>query len=764
MGLTTESLFRWVITRRRIICGAAAILIPVGGAYSLTVPIDYGMEQFFPAFGVERETYDEFRQHFFKEDTQFALFWEDEREPGLELFRDLEAVAELFEDVGLTDVEWFGNVEVTETVLEEEEPATRFYRLADEPDLTDESIRGMLERQRGNELFRGLYWNEQQTVFAVHGYIPPERNNDGGRRETEGALTAALDSLGAENGESRLAGLPVFRSRIPKMLEVDQRLFLGGGFVVFFLVLLYFFRNVRHVSLCLVSVLPAYVSTVALIGMTGRTVSILTSFIPIIVLVVGGSDAIHLLTRYRRNRKTATDDQSAIIQTFSEIADACFYTSITTSLGFFSLVGTRIEMIMEFGVFTAIAIMLTYGFSMTVLPAVLAFGPPLNFDDRGLHLAWIRATIRAAIATPARYARPVVLLFGLAAATGMALGSQLEVKTYLLNDMRRDSRVVGDMQWVEERGFGLWQANLFMRSDGEGALHDPTMLEWTDNFLNFARAQPVVIDAVGLPDVMRELRRGILEEGDALPQSIDEATQLLFLTELGDYSVEDLYRQDAGLAQAVLAVRDDGSQVMRPFLDHLEQYMSENPPPFGSAVITGTAQMKLSYSTQLVRTFGPTLVLAVLLVFAVLVQMFGSVRTALVTLIPNFFPLVAIMAAMKLGGVDLKPSTIMVFSIAFGLAVDDTMHLLDTVRDRLREGANLTQAIEDGLLDTGPAILMTSVTMSAGFLLLTGSQFQILVLVGVMTVVSAAAAVAADLFLLPSLLTLTQANKKTPTQ
>ncbi|MEC9243029.1 MAG: MMPL family transporter, partial [Gemmatimonadota bacterium] len=285
----------------------------------------------------------------------------------------------------------------------------------------------------------------------------------------------------------------------------------------------------------------------------------------------------------------------------------------------------------------------------------------------------------------------------------------------------------------------------------------------TDDFLNFARAQPIVIDAVGLPDVMRELRRGILEEGDVLPQSIDEATQLLFLTELGDYSVEDLYRQDAGLAQAVLAVRDDGSQLMRPFLDRLEQYMSENPPPFGSAVITGTAQMKLSYSTQLVRTFGPTLVLAVLLVFAVLVKMFGSVRTALVTLIPNFFPLVAIMAAMKLGGVDLKPSTIMVFSIAFGLAVDDTMHLLDTVRDRLREGANLTQAIEDGLLDTGPAILMTSVTMSAGFLLLTGSQFQILVLVGVMTVVSAAAAVAADLFLLPSLLTLTQANEKTPT-
>jgi len=125
---------------------------------------------------------------------------------------------------------------------------------------------------------------------------------------------------------------------------------------------------------------------------------------------------------------------------------------------------------------------------------------------------------------------------------------------------------------------------------------------------------------------------------------------------------------------------------------------------------------------------------------------------ALLALPPNLVPLIAIMATMKLAGVAVKPSTIMVFSIAFGLAVDDTMHLLARMRERLVEGAPLGRALEDGLVDTGPTMIMTTVVMTAGFLLLTGSQFQILVLVGVMTAVSAVVALLSDLFFLPALM------------
>ena len=154
-----------------------AIVIGVVATYAAQVRIDYGVEQFFPSFGVERELYDEYKQHFPKEAAQFALFWEHEGPPGLGLYLDLREVAQLFEEVGLTDVQWFGNVDVTETVELDGEVATRIYRLVEEPDLSDAAIRDMLERHRSNDLFRGFLWNDDQTVFVVHGFLEPDLKN-----------------------------------------------------------------------------------------------------------------------------------------------------------------------------------------------------------------------------------------------------------------------------------------------------------------------------------------------------------------------------------------------------------------------------------------------------------------------------------------------------------------------------------------------------------------------------------------------------------
>ena len=261
------------------------------------------------------------------------------------------------------------------------EAATHIYRLVEEPELSDAMIRGMLDRQGANDLFSGLLWNEDQSVFTVSGYLEPELNTHERRTEIEEAVTEALETIDDAATRATLAGVPVFRARIPKMLEVDQALFLGGGFLVFCGILFYFFRHLGHVMLCLTSVFPAYLCAVALLGLSGRSISILTSFIPIIVLVVGVSDAIHLLARYRHNRSEVGDNEEAIARTFSELSVACFYTSATTAIGFLSLVGTRIGIIMEFGFFTAVAILLTYVFSMTLLPALLGFSARMKFNE-----------------------------------------------------------------------------------------------------------------------------------------------------------------------------------------------------------------------------------------------------------------------------------------------------------------------------------------------------------------------------------------------
>ncbi len=199
-------------------------------------------------------------------------------------------------------------------------------------------------------------------------------------------------------------------------------------------------------------------------------------------------------------------------------------------------------------------------------------------------------------------------------------------------------------------------------------------------------------------------------------------------------------------------MRDAGSQLMLPFLRKVDLYIEGNPLPAGSAASTGTVKLIQNYSAQVLRNFGPSLVMAVFLIFLVMSAMFRSLRYGLVALVPNIFPLLVLLAVMRLAGFALKPSTILVCSIAFGLAVDDSIHMLGRFRRAVWDGYGRREALERSVREAGPAVLLTTVVVSAGFVMLTFSRFEVLFLVGLMTVISALAAVVVDLFIFPALI------------
>ncbi|MCH7891288.1 MAG: MMPL family transporter [Gemmatimonadetes bacterium] len=229
--------------------------------------------------------------------------------------------------------------------------------------------------------------------------------------------------------------------------------------------------------------------------------------------------------------------------------------------------------------------------------------------------------------------------------------------------------------------------------------------------------------------------------------------ELLFLAELQEEdALEGVYVREDGVAQMILYVRDGGSPLLIPFLRRLEERLEAVPPPSGTAAVTGTVKLNQVFWDQMIARLLPGVLLSVVLVWVSLAWMFRSVRLGLLALLPNLFPLALLLGVMRLGGFDLKPSTAIVFSIAFGLAVDDTLHFLSKLRDHLAAKQSVRNAVEHTLRETGPPILMTSLAMAAGFSLLLMSQFQVLVLVGTMTAVSVVAAVFADLFALPSLI------------
>ena len=749
-----ERYFRWLVRRRGPALGVLAAASALAAWGAARVPVDYSVEQFFPAWGEERRVYEEYRAHFPREDVRFSLFWRDRRPMGAAVYRDMARAVDAFREAGLTGFQWVGTAEVAETATVEGEPRLSIVPLVREGEPDGPSLRERLERHRDDPRFRGVLWNADQSVFAVHGYLDQARNHFQGRRAVERALTARLDSLRPPEASLVLSGIPVIRSRVPEMLERDQALFVVGGFLAFLAVLWLMLRHGGQVLLCLAPVAAGYVATLGLMALTGTAVTVLTSFIPVVVLVVGASDAVHLVAEFRREARASAGPREAVVRAFTSLSPACFYTSATTAVGFLSLAATRIGIVVDFGVFTAAAIVLTYLFGMSLLPVLLSLGGRHGGGRRPRTPAWIAATLAGAAALARRQARWVLPSVLAVAAAGALLSAGLRTNVFLVDDMKDDAPVVRDLRWIESQGFGLFQVNLYLRREGDRPLHGPEALAWMDRFARSARSDPLVVSAVGLPDVLGGLRAAVTGEAERLPATAEEASQLLFLAELGDGAgLEDLYRRTDGVAQVLVTVRDRGSAATLPFLDRMEARLREDPFPAGTARLTGTVQLVETFSAHLLRSFGPSLALALVGIAALMTWMFRSPRLGLLALLPNLLPLLVIAGALRLGGFDLKPSSVLVFSIAFGIAVDDTVHLLAAYRRARPTARSDGAAMATAIRRAGAGVLMSTVMVSAGFALLLLSRFEVLYLIGLLTVIGAWAAVGADLVVLPRLVT-----------
>lgn len=706
--------FTRLTQHRLLVVVAALVVVSVSAILAANVRVDYSVEQFFPTWGRERAVFDRYRAIFPGEDAQVAFFLSTPNGLDTTVYDVLARVADAFERRGLVDVQWSGSV-----------PAIARAAAA------GHGLGKAAMLVRGHPMYDGFLWNADGTVSVVQGRLPPDLNHDAARRALVDALSSEIDGLGLSE-RWVLSGTPVIRAQVPELLEVDQRVLLGGGILLFFVVLFAYFRHAGIVFIGLGAVAPAYVVTLALMALTGRPVTILTSFIPIVILVVGICDTTHLLEHWSRARTAGRGRTESIAETFERLAVSCFFTSITTAIGFASLAATGIAVVSDFGVFTAFAVVATYAFTITVLPALLTFvAAPPSRARSGCRWGPVSALVRLARVALARRSRWVLPAFGIVTIAGLALASRLPIDTYLVDDLKDGTSIKQDLGWVQNAGFGLFQTNLFVRADADSLLR-PEMVDWMERFQRFVEKDPLVIHTYGLPNVRRAAQVPLQGVADAIPASI--------------------YRPDRGAAQVVVTVKDAGSLVTLPFLNRVDDYLRRDPPPSGTADLTGTVRMADTFSFQVLRSFGPSIVLALLLIWLVMAVLFRSLRMGLVAMVPNLFPLVTLAGVMALLGVSLKPSTILVFSIAFGIAVDDSIHLMSRFNQLVARGRMKGRALRGALRETGSALVMSTVVVTAGFSLL--MRFEILFLLGLLTATTALAALAADLLMFPALIDL----------
>ena len=761
MNPRVEDFFRRLIKHRWVVVMLHAGLFIAGLLGARAVRVDYSAEQFLVFEGDAQEVFEQYKEHFPREDLQVSAFLETTGPFTTDDYQTLEQLANAFTNAGLDPVRWIGATDFIQEVVIDGESAVEFVRLEDQSDVSDATLQTILEPRREHPLFMGTLWNQNLTVFGVHGYLAPTENNDTHRREVTAALQSTIADLSETSGRIVLSGLPVLRTTIPLALEADMTRLLGIGIIISFIVLWLYFRRFSIALLCFAGVVPAIVLTLGLMGYAGQSISVLTSVVPIVILVVALSDATHLVVGTREAWRNGRTISEAVVHTFTSLSRSCFFTSLTTALGFAGLIATRNHLIGEFGVLSALAVIVAYLVTLTLLPALLAFT-----KDLGPHQEWgerlwqgILTRVESLLQLPVVWPSAA---FGLLLAVGLIAGSQLRVEAYIIDDLKERDTILEELRWIEDEGFGLFQINVYLDQESDEG-HSLEMLQWIEEFQAFVEEDPAVLGSVGLPQIVNELGTAYgtqpagsdptSEIGSAEVRTKQEIAELLFLAELeDDDALRDVYLRDAGVGQMIVLVKDQGSQVLSPLTARVEDRLQSHPPPTGRATATGTVKLTTVLWEQLISRFVPGIAFSIVLVWLALSWMFRSVWLCLLAVVPNLVPLVLLLGLMGRGGFDLKPSNILVFAIAFGIVADDTIHFLGALARNLRSSNQIHTVLAQTIREVGPALVLVTVVVVAGFTALMASRFQALFLIGFLTASAAVLALLADLVGFPALL------------
>ena len=559
--------------------------------------------------------------------------------------------------------------------------------------------------------------------------------------------------------ETHVAGRCIGQTYYTRLMQREVLIFLGASVLLVLVFLGLAFRSLWGTLVPLGVVGLAVIWTVGLMRALEQPLDVISNVIPSILLVVGLSAVIHLISKYQEELQRGQPVGLSLRTALRQVSRANLLTAITTAIGFLTLLTAQMPAIRGFAIFASVGVALAFILAYTVLPAVLTLlhghGHPTmarrNPLRRGLD-RWLHAVFRWLIR-----ARWWVAAGGLVVA-GLSLAglSQLQVNSFLLEDLKADNPLRQDFAFYEAQFAGARSFELVLTlPESATGWNDPAVWLPIDSLHRYLKHRYGIGQLTSPLTFLKRLNRawhGADQDFYRLPQDSALFAKLWRqLDRLGQQRSVDAYLGERQIRISGL-MPDLGSQQIAQRNAALHTWMAEHLPSGYRYRLTGVPTL-LDQSNRLVAdNVLEGLLIAFGLVALLLGALFRSWRIVLIALVPNVLPLMMIGGLMGALGIDLKLSTAIIFTISFGIAVDDTIHFMNRLRWEQQRGLSLPLAIKRTFLSTGQAIVITTLVLSGGFLLLTISDFLGTFYIGLLVSLTLIFAVLADLLLLPILL------------
>ena len=609
--------------------------------------------------------------------------------------------------------------------------------------------------------YKDLLYCDSSNVYIMGITINEDILNTRNRESIIYKIEQVSNEFGEKYGITvHHSGLPYTRTVIAEKVRHELFMFIILALIVTAVILYLFFRSAKVVLFSMLVVSIGVVWAFGSIVLFGYKITVISGMIPPLIIVIGIPNCIYIFNKYQQEFIHHGNKIKALQRVIRRIGNATFLTNLTTALGFATFITTNSEILIEFGIIASLNIMGVFFISIIMIPIIFSFlSPPGLKQTNHLDNKYINAILKRLIHIIVHYRTAVfVVTFVLLGMSFIGI-SLMKTTGYLVDDISHKHKVYIDLKFFEEHLKGVMPLEIMIDTKKPRGVLKLSNLNKLDELHDKLSKHPELSRSISISEAIKFTRQAYYngkEKYYAMPGNNEVNFIMAYLLKDKDKSqlTQSFVDSTARYARISTKVADIGTTDMSTLYQEIgDDIFSVFSPADYDVVITGTSILFFKGTGYLIRSLYLSLILAVALISLFMASMFRSWRMILVSLIPNLIPLILTAAIMGFLGIPIKPSTVLVFSIAFGISVDNTIHFLAKYRQELiYSNWNIGKSVIIALKEIGVSMIYTSIVLFFGFAIFMSSTFGGTVALGFLISITLLEAVIANLVLLPALL------------
>tara|TARA_R110001592_G_scaffold33617_6_gene116389 strand:- start:15228 stop:17609 length:2382 start_codon:yes stop_codon:yes gene_type:complete len=610
--------------------------------------------------------------------------------------------------------------------------------------------------------YDNLLYNKETGTVQTAIYINKAIVNTPVRRDfIFNTLIPTIEKFEKEyNLQVRVSGMPYIRTLNSQNIQDEILLFVVGALLITAIIFFFFFRSYRATFITLLVVMIGVTWAFGFIGLFRYEITVLTALIPPLIIVIGVPNAVFLINKYQQEVKKHGNQAKSLQRVISKVGNATLMTNITTASGFATFVFTKSQLLKEFGIIASINIVGIFILALLIIPIIYSFMPlPKKKHLNHLEKQWIDTIVKW-MEKMVRHNRiaiyittVIIIIFGI---IGIY---QIKVSGSLIEDMPKGRQFYKDIKFFEKEFGGIMPLEIFVDTKEEKGVMKLSTLKKMEKINEAIEQFPELSKPISVTNLVKYSKQAYYLGNPKyyqLPTTQEQSYIFAYTKNSNSNSnmLTNFVDSTGRYARITTFMKDIGTDKMTIIQDRLNAVVAKEFPSDKFDVhLTGKALVFLKGTNYLINNLIISLSLAILLIALFMAWMFRSYQMILISLIPNMLPLLITAGLMGFFGIPIKPSTILVFSIAFGISVDDTIHFLAKYRQELQANNwRIKKSVYSALRETGVSMFYTSIVLFFGFLVFTVSSFGGTIALGGLVSVTLLFAMVSNLLLLPSLL------------